>query len=113
MSHSDGPSVLSANEVSKYIQTVSLQMEILKLFNNAKKDLTPELNFATIFGTTKQKSEIAEQLLFLNTFDLVFRLLQEFRLPTLQIYINAVSRVIHLLILSWLKRNKLAKSMTC
>jgi hypothetical protein len=109
MSERSSDSVLNQNEISKHLQTVALQIELTKFLNTHRKEIAPEVLRSSIYGNNKQKAEIAEQLIMLGNYDLVFRVLQEFRLPTLQVFISATSKLASRKILS--KLNDALKSL--
>ena len=83
-------------------QTVNLQLETCQVF--AREPKAPAASSAsappaggekppappTLFGSSKRKGEICVRLLLLDDFDLAFRIIQEFRLPGVDIYEQAI-----------------------
>ncbi|KAF2070635.1 hypothetical protein CYY_008045 [Polysphondylium violaceum] len=88
-----GPNnVLSEIEINKYISNINTQIEVSKFFYSQK--CPTSVHKFHIFGSTKLKSELVEQLTIYNNFELGFKLTQEAKLPLPPIYINAFSAMV-------------------
>ncbi|KAL6058640.1 Nuclear pore complex protein Nup85 [Balamuthia mandrillaris] len=96
-----GPPILNQSELTKFLKTVKLQIEVSKFFfaqskNSAnlayiQKYITNELS---LFGTKEQKTAIAEHILVLYNYDLAFRIMQDYRLSLPSVYRRAIAAII-------------------
>jgi len=88
--------LLNESEVTRYLTTVLLEIEVTKfLISQSKTALCrPHPSTLSLFGASSQKSALAELILVLHNFDLAFQILQEFRLPLPQIYLNAAQKIV-------------------
>ncbi|KAF0982933.1 hypothetical protein FDP41_010912 [Naegleria fowleri] len=77
--------VLKPDEISRYIKTINLQMEVTKKFGNI---VSPTTNTRlSLFDSAKGKCEITEYLMT-QSFDLSFRIASEYHLPIVKLYIR-------------------------
>jgi len=88
-----GDSLLNEGDITKYIKTVNLQLEVTKYLFSQVKNINPGTTNSSLFANVAQKAEIAEQILVLYSFDLAVRVITDFRLPAAQIYLNAISKI--------------------
>jgi len=86
-----GENVLNEGEINRYIKSTTLQLQITKFLYQNIKGPAPNLS---VFGNAIQRSALAEQVIVLHNFDLAFQIIQEYRLPIKQIYINAVAKIV-------------------
>lgn len=84
--------VLTEPEISRYLRSLNLQVEVLKYFSTQPKNVS-QLNNLSLFGQQAQKSEIARELLECANHDLAFRVMQEFRMPMAPIYAEAIAKI--------------------
>jgi len=88
------------NEINNNLKTIKLQLDISNCFIDKQTNLSDDVpNDLTVFGNHSQKSTLAELLFVLSStdsvcFDLSYRVIQEFRLPMVPIYLNAFSRIV-------------------
>ena len=90
------PPILTFSELTRYVKTTTLQIQVTKYLYAQYKGSPEQLTLlttSTLFGTTSQKKELTERLLVLHNFDLAFQIIQDFQLPIKQIYVNAVSEM--------------------
>lgn len=87
-------SVLTSNEISVKLGATNLQISLLDFIQKNIRNVQPELLRATLFGTTKEKSSITEQVLAMGNFDLAFQFVQQFQLPAVKLYGNVVKSFI-------------------
>eukprot|EP01125_Pyxidicula_operculata_P020500 TRINITY_DN7594_c0_g1_i1.p1 TRINITY_DN7594_c0_g1~~TRINITY_DN7594_c0_g1_i1.p1 ORF type:complete len:2393 (+),score=520.52 TRINITY_DN7594_c0_g1_i1:11-7189(+) len=108
--HDDDNSSEYANQalladVSKYTKTINLQLETIRFFNEGTKgdffssSSPPKFDLkvlnSTLFGGVPQKSKIAEVLIEHFNIDLAWKILQEYQLPTTNIYKNAFGSIVN------------------
>lgn len=86
-----GKKPLQDDEIAKYIKTITLQTEVTKSYGPQQQTGLP-----TLFDVLKKKCEVTEILLLHNTkqFDLAYRIINEFRLPSVKLYTRVVSEMI-------------------
>jgi zinc finger FYVE domain-containing protein 26 len=88
--------ILSLTEINRYLTTLSLQIQVTQFFDiQVKSNLITlsSVQSLTLFGNVQQKTEIAELLLVLYSFELAFQIIQHFQLPMKQIYIDSLSQI--------------------
>jgi len=83
--------VLRPDEISKYIKTINLQIEVTKKFGDI---ISPTTNAKlSLFDSAKGKCEITE-FLMLQSFDLAFRIASEFMLPLSKLYVRTLCNLV-------------------
>jgi zinc finger FYVE domain-containing protein 26 len=83
-------------DLHKYFRLVNLQLEVCRVVNTLMKNKaleSPLDQTLTLFGDTQAKCEIAMLMLIHHNVDLGFRIVQEFQLPIVQIYQNALVKL--------------------
>jgi len=79
--------VMSEKEATRYLRTVNLQIEVSSFA--VKEPKFREDNPPTLFAGGKKRIEICVKLLLLDNFDLAFKIMQEYRLNPVEIYVHA------------------------
>lgn len=92
--NNSGNAVMTDTEISRQIKAVTLQIQITKFFSKQKDGKTDQ-NVLSIFGTTKQRVALAEQILLNSNFDLTFQIIQDYKLPLQDVYVGAISQMAH------------------
>lgn len=92
-----GKPVLQPEEISKYLKTVSLQIEVSRTLHTSASREEQELS---LFDTFKKKCDIIEALLNLSAttgsnanFDLAYKIMNEYHLPAIKLYMRTLSRL--------------------
>ncbi|XP_070571338.1 zinc finger FYVE domain-containing protein 26-like isoform X2 [Ptychodera flava] len=90
--------VLSPSELSKHINTITLQIEVTKYLHRCLTSkaginqlLSPKKQLPTLFGNSKIKAEVVSMILLSSSsisegFQLAFKIIQDFRLPAISVY---------------------------
>lgn len=106
-------SILTEAEITRYIKTVTLQIQVTKYTHSITEQSKPAISLLssptkdpnnnsatntapisfTLFGPTNQKAALAETMLVLHNFDLAFQIMQDFRLPITTIYVSAIKKI--------------------
>jgi zinc finger FYVE domain-containing protein 26 len=84
--------MLNQAEISKYLRSVNLQIEVTKFFYAQSRSSNPPLHLS-LFAHQTQKSEIAEEILAYYNYELAFRVIQDYRLPMIAIYKAALAKI--------------------
>jgi hypothetical protein len=87
--------ILSDAELARYLRSVQLQIDVVRFLHAPvrRKLVSDEERALSLFGSGRQKAALCEQLLVLGNFDLAFAIMQDFRLPVVRVYINAIERL--------------------
>jgi hypothetical protein len=90
-----GPNLLSEADINKYIKKIKIQSEIVAYLKDIDSpDITPENRSATLFGSLKQRSDLAEIVLVHGNHDLGLGLVLNFQLPVTPILTKVVSTLV-------------------
>ena len=87
--------ILTDAELSRYLRSVQLQIDVVRFLHAPanRKLVSDEQRALSLFGSGRQKAALCEQLLVLGNFDLAFAIMQDFRLPVVRVYVNAIDRL--------------------
>ncbi|GAM26377.1 hypothetical protein SAMD00019534_095520 [Acytostelium subglobosum LB1] len=83
--------VLPEIEIKKYLQKITTQIEVSKFLYSQKNISGSGVHKLSVFGSTKEKMDLAEVITVHNNFDLGFKISMEYKLPLTTVYTSALS----------------------
>lgn len=87
-------SPLTESETEERLNAVKLQLQVSQFFYSVvNQNLPPQLQSLNLFGDRESKGAIVEQALVWGNFDLAFRITQQYRLDTMELYTAAIRRL--------------------
>jgi hypothetical protein len=90
ISEGNKPTMMHESEINRYLKKIKFQLEVTRYFATLS-DIPDSIKTASLFGSPKQRMDIAEFILQNANFDLGVTLILTFELPPVQVLSGAIA----------------------